>query len=114
MPTLTLHPEDTKLRQRHIRTQSDSWVTEKLDYSKTRDHQGYTQIWSSLRDWVYLHRVNAEDALGRWLKRHEQVHHIDGDKKNNAKDNLLIAGQRYHKTLHKRCKRIHGSWHLPS
>lgn len=112
MPTLKV--QSPSFRQRHIQTQSGSWVTEKLHYSKSRVRNGYEQIKSSIRDWVYTHRVTAEDALGRWLKHSEQVHHIDGDKENNSPSNLLVCDRSYHKLLHKRCLDTHNSWHLPS
>lgn len=36
------------------------------------------------------HRVVAERILGRKLKKGEVVHHIDGDKRNNNADNLMV------------------------
>lgn len=36
------------------------------------------------------HRIVAEQMLGRPLKPGEVVHHIDGDKRNNHPDNLMI------------------------
>ena len=44
-----------------------------------------------------LHRVLAEEALGRPLMNGEIVHHRDGNKTNNATDNLLVLpSQAYH------------------
>ena len=40
--------------------------------------------------YVYVHRLKAEEKLGRKLKHGECVHHIDGDKLNNDIDNLMI------------------------
>ena len=37
-----------------------------------------------------LHRVIAENKIGRSLGKREHVHHIDGDKWNNTEDNLEI------------------------
>lgn len=39
---------------------------------------------------VYLHRIVAEKLIGRELKRGEQVHHIDKNKKNNDPSNLMV------------------------
>lgn len=46
-----------------------------------------------------IHRLIAEKALGRKLKRTETVHHIDGDKQNNKNNNLLICSNSYHQWL---------------
>jgi hypothetical protein len=46
------------------------------------------------------HRVVAERMLGRPLKRGEIVHHIDGDKHNNAPENLRVMSQGEHVREH--------------
>lgn len=40
--------------------------------------------------YVYEHRKVMEQVLGRPLRRGEVVHHIDGDKTNNAPENLEV------------------------
>lgn len=57
----------------------------------------------------YEHIVVAERALGRPLQQfgkghpdNEVVHHVDGDKQNNAPANLLICTHSYHTALHAR------------
>ena len=40
--------------------------------------------------YVREHRLVAEEMLGRYLERHEVVHHIDGDVKNNSPENLQV------------------------
>lgn len=40
--------------------------------------------------YVYEHIVVAERKLGRMLKSGEVVHHVDGNKKNNNPDNLMV------------------------
>lgn len=50
----------------------------------------------------YQHVLIAERILGRPLARGEVVHHIDGDKTNNANSNLLICTAKYHAELHSR------------
>lgn len=47
-------------------------------------------------------RLIAEKVLGRRLKSHEVVHHIDLDPSNNSNDNLLICNKVYHLFLHHR------------
>lgn len=54
------------------------------------------------------HRVLAERALGRPLMSGEIVHHRDGNKANNAPENLLVLpSQAYHAHLeyHLRCEK---------
>lgn len=38
----------------------------------------------------HTHRVVAELMLGRPLRPEEVVHHIDGNKRNNAPENLMV------------------------
>jgi len=40
--------------------------------------------------WVYVHRLKAEEKLGRPLSDTECVHHIDGNKLNNNINNLMV------------------------
>ena len=46
------------------------------------------------------HQIIAEIMIGRPLKPNEVVHHIDGNKANNAKANLIICTHSYHIALH--------------
>lgn len=52
---------------------------------------------------VLEHRLVAEYKLGRYLKPEECVHHLDGNKRNNHEDNLIVFRSisdhaRFHKT----------------
>lgn len=44
-------------------------------------------------DYGYIpeHRMAIEDNIGRSLKKDECVHHVDGDKSNNAIENLILC-----------------------
>lgn len=48
----------------------------------------------------HLHRVVAEQKIGRELKKGEIVHHIDGNSLNNHPENLEIMSQSKHIKLH--------------
>lgn len=49
----------------------------------------------------HTHRIIAEQVLGRPLKSGEVVHHIDGNKRNNNPENLMVfASQALHKKWH--------------
>jgi|GEM_PF-2114728 len=50
--------------------------------------------------YVLEHRLIAEEMLGRRLRPDEDVHHIDGDKTNNSRENLLVVGHDAHAELH--------------
>ena len=47
-----------------------------------------------------LHRVVAENKIGRRLKKGEIVHHVDGNKFNNAPENLEVMTNSDHAKHH--------------
>ena len=57
------------------------------------------------------HRVIAEEQLGRPLAPDEVVHHIDGDKTNNAPENLQVMSRKAHSSFHARQHRNGGDVH---
>ena len=77
---------------------------------KVRLFKGYPQILLNGL-YRYVHRIVAEKAIGRRLKKGEVVHHVYGDKMDAV--NLLICSDSYHRELHRRCLAKHGVWHLP-
>jgi len=58
------------------------------------------------------HRIIAERALGRKLKKEEQIHHIDMNPLNNNKFNLLICLGNFHKFLEQRYAKRFAELHL--
>lgn len=60
---------------------------------------------SDVRGYAYEHRLVAEMKIGRRLLKGEIVHHIDGDKQNNADENIEIKPSRAHHALEHRVRR---------
>jgi hypothetical protein len=48
------------------------------------------------------HRLVMESILGRKLTDDEVVHHIDGNKQNNAPENLVVLTRSEHARIHKK------------
>lgn len=63
---------------------------------------GYPVIHLENGEFKYIHRIVAEEKIGRPLKKGEVVHHIDGSRDNYNKSNLMIFDN--HKS--------HASYHM--
>ena len=71
--------------------------------------RGYVGIWRRgshpsclITSYIYEHRLVTEAVLGRYLLPNEQVHHIDGNRTNNAPGNLkLFNSLSEHMKFHK-------------
>ena len=63
---------------------------------KTWDNgQGYLKMWTDGRE-VYVHRYVIEQHTGRRLNHTEQVHHVNGNTKDNRLENLQLVTPSYH------------------
>lgn len=67
--------------------------------------QGYYRIWINGKA-HYFHRVLIERKLKRKLLRTEHIHHIDGNKLNNAIKNLAIVSLGKHNSIHKKKQKV--------
>jgi hypothetical protein len=76
-------------------TYTSSWKGGKLSRS-----DGYIIVYQEGKRHGFEHRLKAEKALGRPLKRTEIVHHVNCDKADNRNNNLLICDNAYHQWLH--------------
>jgi len=55
---------------------------------------------------VYYHRHIISLQRGKWLSSNEHIHHIDGDRANNAIENLVVLTNREHCQVHTNTYRV--------
>ena len=65
------------------------------NYAIVPEHPNRTK-----NNYVLEHRVVIENYIGRLLNENEVVHHINGDKKDNRIDNLIVLTAEEHAKLH--------------
>jgi len=63
---------------------------------------GRKHPWSDSKGYAYEHRLVAAKILGRWPKRNEIIHHINGDKVDNRRENIKITHGNHGHYLHHR------------
>lgn len=89
-----LHTHNAEFNK-HRMTPAVRWKIRKA-HLNTGTGKTYTKFLSR-----HEHRVVAELMLGRALKPGEVVHHIDGNKRNNNPDNLMVfSSQKEHAAFH--------------
>lgn len=70
-------------------------------YCKVPEHPKATKL-----GYVFHHRILMENFLGRLLKENEIIHHKDGNKRNNAMENLEVMDAVEHVRQHALSKGI--------
>lgn len=58
---------------------------------------------------IYAHRHVAQQVLGRQLLEDEHVHHVDRNRQNNSKENLIVIADVNHNRLHRAIEAGHES-----
>ena len=54
--------------------------------------------------YIMEHILVMEAVLGRWLKDNECVHHINGKRDDNRKENLMVMTKSEHMSLHSKAR----------
>jgi len=73
-------------------------------YIKVKDHPNKTKD-----GYVAEHRLVVEKSIGRYLKKHEIVHHVNENKQDNRIENLrLLADIKIHNLKHKKKREKNG------
>lgn len=72
---------------------------------RSSDGQGYIRIWkpdhpSSNHGYILEQRLVVERQLGRYLKKNEVVHHINGVRNDNRIENLVVMTRHEHPANH--------------
>jgi len=70
---------------------------------------GYVYVYTGNARERAEHIVMAEEILGRPFKKGEVVHHINMDKSDNRKENMVICTNSYHHSLHQRMARLYAT-----
>lgn len=79
---------------------------DKYIYVWAPDHPNARKSGKGTGGYVLEHRLVMEKILGRYLKEDEDVNHINGDKKDNRPENLMVVRHHahYHEMSCPRCE----------
>lgn len=70
------------------------------DRVQKRETNGYLEIYLDGR-WQFLHRYIAQEKMKGKIRPEHEVHHIDGNKRNNHPSNLSVLPKWQHQAIHK-------------
>ena len=90
----------------YSRSRGSSYGRSRSRYSgrssfSTRTKNGYAQ-YNSGNGWKFTHRRVAEKKLGGGIRPGYQVHHINGNKRDNRRSNLTVLSKSAHRRIHNR------------
>lgn len=92
------------MKRRRFRDANNNWrggrVVASNGYVLVRVGTGHHL--ADVRGYAYEHRIEVERKLGRRLSAGEVVHHIDGNRGNNAHENLKVCASTLHHHAHHR------------
>jgi len=88
-----------KMKKAQLKEKGSNWKGGIINES------GYILEYKGQNNYIQQHRLIAERVLGRRLKNNEVVHHINMNKKDNRKENLLVCDVSYHSFLHQQMQR---------
>jgi len=77
-------------------------------HERARTTPGYYHVTDEQGRSMQAHRAVMEQVLGRKLAAWEDVHHLDGDRKNNDPTNLEVLGRSEH--LRRHTPQAQGRW----
>lgn len=96
----------TSLRARQARDGNPNWKG-----GRTIASTGYVLLrvgtdhhLSDVRGYAYEHRIVAERKIGRRLRPGEQVHHINGNRRDNRPENIAVKASRHHHAVEHRTR----------
>ena len=68
---------------------------------RTRTKNGYAQ-YNSGNGWKWTHRRVAEKKMGGSIRPGYEVHHINGNKRDNRPSNLRVLSKAQHRAIHRK------------
>lgn len=68
---------------------------------RTRVKNGYAQ-YNAGSGWQWTHRRVAEKKMGGRIRPGYEVHHINGNKRDNRPSNLQVLSRAAHRAIHRR------------
>jgi hypothetical protein len=77
------------------------WLNIDFSNFETRINDEYQEV-LLFGNWIPIHKLVMTLKMGRPLRPGEIVHHRDGNKLNNALDNLSISDNSVHKSVHQK------------